>query len=98
MLSLGVFGVFGVWRFGGDQSTFCRPRVRRDRRCESSWNRICPWRALGLIVHPLVFVDYFRENAAENFDHLVHRLAGRLFKIFADVHGANGIAKTVNEK
>jgi hypothetical protein len=25
-------------------------------------------------------------------------LAGRLFKIFADVHGANGIAKTVNEK
>jgi hypothetical protein len=50
------------------------------------------------IVHPLEFVDYFRENAADIFDHLVHRLAGRLFEIFADVHGANSIAKTVKTK
>jgi RNase H-fold protein (predicted Holliday junction resolvase) len=50
------------------------------------------------IVHPLEFVDNFRENAADIFDHLVHRLAGRLFEIFADVHGANGIAKTVKTK
>jgi len=52
----------------------------------------------GFIVHPLELVDNFRENAADIFDHLVHRLTGGLFEIFADVHGANGIAKATAER